>query len=255
MKIYWPVAALLTLTGFSCQSGTVASQQQEKASISGMEASIVPNAPPPDTLQRGGNVYPRTGKNAADFVPQNGIYALQYEAAGDLNADGIPDLAVVLQNKKDKQQGERPVLVLLGQRDQTYRLDQVSHFVFPVEHNEADFPNYDTEDISISDSALHIQLYGVGPQGNLFSDFRYFGNDLLLTAIETYNMGAGSHSQIDYDVLKGIATLEVINTMEEDMPSEKTVHPIRKKTFPFETADPGEIIRDVYQQIDSERER
>lgn len=252
MKIYWPVAALLTLTGFSCQSGTVASQQQEKASISGKEASIHPNAPLPDTLQRGGNVYPRTGKNAADFVPQNGIYALQHEATGDLNADGIPDRVVVLENKKDKQQGERPVLVLLGQGDKTYRLDKVSHFVFPVEHNEADFPNYFTEDISISDSALHIQLYGVGPKGNLFSDFRYFGKELLLTAIETYNMGAGGHTQMDYDVLKGSVTVEQINTMEEDMPSETTVYPVKKRTFPFDTADPEEIIHEVYRQVDSQ---
>lgn len=250
MKIHLPVAALLTLTGFSCQSEKAPSQPPEQALISGNKTLTAPHAPLPDTLQRGGNVYPRTGREAADFIPQNDVYAVQYEAAGDLNADGIPDLAVVFQNKKDKQQGARPVLVLLGQRDKTYRLDKVSHFVFPVEHNEADFPNYDTEDISISDSTLHIQLYGIGPKGNLFSDFRYFGNDLLLTSIETYNMGAGSHSRMDYDVLKGSVALEVINTMEEDMASETTVHPIRKKTFPFETADPEEIIRDAYRQVE-----
>ncbi len=249
----WAVA-LSALGVLSCKSAGRPQQPlpEEKTAVEAPQAAAAPR--PADTLQRGGLIYPRTGKTAADFVPQPSIFAVQYEAEGDLNADGIPDLALVLQNKKDKQQGARPVLVLLGQRDKTYRLDKVSHFVFPVAHNEADFPNYDTEDISISDSTLHIQLYGVGPQGNLFSEFKYFGKDLLLTSIETYNMGAGSHSQIDYDPLQGSATLDVINTMEEEMPSEITVHPIRKKTFPFETADPGEIIRDVYRQIDSQRD-
>lgn len=254
MKVCLFGVALLIGSALACKPNTTPPTGATAAVPSPATALLTPRSPLTDTLQRGGLIYPRTGKTAADFVPDNSIYAVQYEAEGDLNADGIADLAVVLQNKKDKQQGARPVLVLLGQSDKSYRLDQVSHFVFPVENNEANFPNYDTEDISISDSALHIQLYGVGPQGNLFSDFKYFGKDLLLTAIETYNMGAGSHSQIDYDPLKGSATLEVINTMEEDMPSETTVHPIRKKTFPFETADPVEIIRDVYQQIDSERE-
>ena len=137
-------------------------------------------------------VFPKTGTKIVDFLPQNTNYEVHYMAEGDLNNDGLTDLAVILQHKAYKY-AERPTLILLQTKDKSYQLDKVSNLVMPPEYTDSDFKLYDTEDISINDGLLKIQLFGIGPSGNLFSDFKYFGNELLLTSIETYNMGAGSH--------------------------------------------------------------
>ncbi|GGG65999.1 hypothetical protein [Epilithonimonas arachidiradicis] len=195
-------------------------------------------------------VFPKTGKKAEDFITEPDIFEIQYQAEGDLNDDKLEDIVIVRKDKKYKT-APRSILVLLQNPDKTYRLDKVSHLAMPAEYNDSDFKLYDTEDISIDKGILSIQLYGIGPSGNLFSDFKYFGNDLLLTDIETYNMGAGSHQSLDYDVLKGELLQELTNTMEEEMPTtEKTFH-LKPQKIKFENASPDAVIAEAY-VIDAE---
>ncbi|WP_333852701.1 hypothetical protein [Epilithonimonas sp.] len=99
---------------------------------------------------------------------------------------------------------------------------------------------------------MTIQLYGIGPSGNLFSDFKYIGNDLFLTHIETYNMGAGSHQSLDYDVIKGELSQEVTNTMKEEMPSEEKTFHLKPQKIKFEDASPDDVIGEAYKVIDAE---
>lgn len=195
--------------------------------------------------------YPKTGNKAEDFLPKIGIYEIQYEVKGDLNQDGLPDIVIVLKNKESNI-ADRPTLILLQNNDKTYRLDKVSNFVMPAEYNNHDFKIYDTEDIGIDNGTLTIQLYGIGPSGNLFSTFKYFGNDLVLAYIETYNMGAGSHQSLYYDLEQGELTQEITNTMEEDMPSREKTFKLKKEKYLFETASPDNIISKAYQQIDTD---
>jgi len=196
-------------------------------------------------------IFPKTGKKAEDFITEPAIFEIQYKTEGDLNGDRLDDIVIVRKDKKNKT-APRSMLVLLQNPDKTYRLDKVSHLVMPTEYNESDFKIYETEDISIDKGILSIQLYGIGPSGNLFSDFKYFDDDLLLTHIETYNMGAGSHQSLDFDVLKGELTQEIINTMEEEMPStEKTFH-LKKQKLNFETTSPKAVIIEAYKKIDGE---
>ena len=155
--------------------------------------------------------YPKTGNKAEDFLPKIGIYEIQYEGKGDLNNDGLSDLAVVLRVKDNKTQA-RPTLILLQIQNKTYRLDKVSNFVMPIEYNEYDYKLFDTEEISIENGELNIKLYG---KDNSFGTFKYFGNDLLLSSVEAFYRGAGSQEGIKYDFLKGEQTTTEIDLISD----------------------------------------
>lgn len=196
-------------------------------------------------------VFPKTGNKVADFLPSLNTYEVQYEAKGDINKDGLDDIAVVLVHKEVKK-AERPMLILLQNKDKSYRLDKVSNFAMPIEYTDSDYKIYDTEDISIEDGLIKIQLYGIGPSGNVFSDFKYFDNDLILTYIETYNVGAGSWQQLYYNLEKGELTQVITNTMEESMPTKEKTFKLPKVKYKFENASPDDIIIEAYKKIDSE---
>ncbi|MFP3593643.1 hypothetical protein [Chryseobacterium sp. SIMBA_038] len=192
--------------------------------------------------------FPKTGKKVSDFV--SSTYEIQYEAEGDLNNDGLSDMALVLREKSDTLAG-RTVLIILQNSNKTFHLDTTSETVFPAEYTESQYKIYDTEDINIEKDELNINLYATGPNGNLFSKFKYINSDLILTYIETYNMGAGSHQALNYEVLKGKLSQEVINTMDEEMPSKSKTFNLKKQRFLFKDVDPEAVIRNAYNKIDS----
>lgn len=197
--------------------------------------------------------YPQKGSKASDFLPENTLqdYEIQYEASGDLNNDDLADIVVILKNMEVKT-ALRPMLVLLQNNDKTYRLDKVSNLVIPAEYTENDFQMYSSENLSIEKGTILINLYGSGgPIGNTFSHFKYFGNDLVLTYIETYNIGAGSWQNLYFDLEKGELTEEITNTMKEDMPSESKTFQLKKEIHLFEKTSPDQVIMDAYKKIDS----
>ena len=73
---------------------------------------------------------------------------------------------------------------------------------------------------------------------------------MVLTYIETYNAGAGSHQSLYYEPLKGKFIQEVTNTMEEEMPSQTKSFRIKKQKFLFENSSPEDIISKVYSEND-----
>ena len=111
--------------------------------------------------------FPKTGNKASDFLPKLGIYKIQYQAKGDLNKDGKVDIVLVLVHKDVKTE-ERPMLILLQNKDKSYRLDKISQIAFPIEYNDYDSKLFDTEDIAIDKGELNINLYSIGPSGNAF---------------------------------------------------------------------------------------
>lgn len=188
----------------------------------------------------------KTGKKPSDLVP-NG-YEIQYDAEGDLNQDRLADVALVIRKKEDTLAG-RKMMILLRNTDKTYRLDKISETVLPDEYNEAGYKMHDPEDITIENRELSINLYDIGPNGNQFSRFKYLNGDLVLTYIETYNMGAGSHSALYYEPMKGKLIHETVNTMEEEMPStSKTIH-LKKERFLFEKTSPDDVVRKAYDSV------
>ncbi|MFD2939116.1 hypothetical protein [Flavobacterium notoginsengisoli] len=185
--------------------------------------------------------YPETGKKATDFLPKLGIYEIQYEAEGDLNNDGLKDIAVVLKHK-DVKTAKRPMLILLQNTDKLYHLDKVSDVVMPAEYNEYDFKLYDTEDIIIENGELHISLYSIGPSGTFDSAFKYVKNELVLYSMEAYFRGAGGRSGLFYDFEKGEITETETNTMKEDEPTTSQTNKAKLKVYLFENTS----ITDFY---------
>jgi hypothetical protein len=154
--------------------------------------------------------------------------------------------------EKNNKTSDRPMLILLQNKDKSYRLDKVSNFVMPAEYNDSDYKIYDTEEVTIENGLLSIRLYGTGPTGNLFSDFKYFDNDLILTYIETYNVGAGCWEELYYNIEKGELREVITNTMEERMPTKEKTFKLTKEIYKFENASPDAIITEAYKKIDSD---
>lgn len=193
------------------------------------------------------NKFQNTGKKIVEFVPNT--YELQYSAKGDLNKDGISDAVVVLRKKGDTL-GERRILILLKNSNGIFNLDKISETALPTEYADNGFKNYSMETIEIKDGKLSLQSYGRGGTvGNIFSEYQYYGNQLVLTHINTYDVGAGSWITLNYDVLEGNFEEEVTNTMKEDMPTETKNYNLKKVKYLFETASPLEIITEAYRKI------
>ncbi len=190
-------------------------------------------------------VYPETGNKASDFMPKMTIYDydIQYEAKGDLNNDGLEDIVVILRNKEIKT-AQRPMLILLRNKDKTYRLDKVSNVTMPKEYNEHDFKLYDTEDISIENGELKIQLYSIGPSGNCFADFKYFGNELVLVSYEGYFRGAGGHSSLTYDFEKEQLTANTTDFIDDEETTSSEIIPLKKKKYLFENTSITDLFNE-----------
>ena len=186
-----------------------------------------------ETIPESDTIFPETGKKAIDFLPKIGIYKIQYQASGDLNNDGLADIALLLSAKNNKI-AKRPMLILLQNKDKSYRLDKISNQVMPIEYNEADYKNYDDESINISDSALYISLYSIGPNGTIESAFKYVKNDFVLDFIEAHYAGAGGRSGLFYDYKRRKITIVQTNTMDENEPTESETKPAKEKQYLFE---------------------
>ncbi|MFP3598796.1 hypothetical protein [Chryseobacterium sp. SIMBA_029] len=246
MKKIIPLLLVCLLTAYSCHKNEASGSHPKTDTIT--NTNIPENVSTHETAEQISG-FPATGKKASDFI--SGSYEIQYEAEGDLNQDGLPDLALVVRKKADTLAG-RTVLVILKNPGSTYKLDKVSTMVFPDEYNSDGYKMHDPEDISIEKGELSINLYDIGPNGNLFSTFKYLNNALVLTYIETYNMGAGSHQALYYEPMKGKLVQEVTNTMEEDTPTNSKTFHLKKENYRFESVSPDNIIRKVYSLVDVE---
>ncbi|KFF18893.1 hypothetical protein [Chryseobacterium sp. JM1] len=237
-KIISLLAAFLLL--YSCKKDKTSDAAQKK--MAAPESSLKK-----DSLKTQNSQTPiKSGKKPSDLVPDN--YEIQYDAEGDLNQDGLADIALVIRKKEDTLAG-RKIMILLKNPDKTYRVNKVSDTVLPDEYNEAGYKMHDPEDITIENGELSINLYDIGPYGNQFSRFKYLNEDLILTYIETYNMGAGSHSALFYQPMKGKLTLETVNTMEEEMRTESKKFQLKRERYVFEKTSPDDVVRKAYDAV------
>lgn len=188
---------------------------------------------------------PNTGKDAASFIPED--FEIVLDAEGFLNNDDLLDMALVLQNKSDST-AARPCLVLFKQNDQTYSLAHISWKAAGPRYTPEGNLVYNTEDMSIDNGNLNFQMFDAGPAGNLSTIYKNIGRDLVLVEINTYNMGAGSHTELNYDLLNGTFSQTITHTMEDPMTSENKTKPYKIPVARFETADPLEIIHTAYKQ-------
>ncbi|SHG11640.1 hypothetical protein [Flavobacterium johnsoniae] len=162
-------------------------------------------------------VFPKTGKKVQDFVIEP--YEIQLEAEGLLNDDELKDIVIVLKNKNDNKD-IRAALVLIKQQTGGYVQQETSWHALNAEYSYDGYKTYDYENINIDkDRILRVTLQGIGPVGTRETEYKYINNELVLTKIHTFNMGAGSQIGVDYDLINGVAEAELINTMVDSMPS------------------------------------
>lgn len=191
-------------------------------------------------------VYPKTGKNATDFLPKIDIYEIQYEVKGDLNNDGLTDIAVVFRHKEVKT-AQRPTLILLQNKDKTYRLDKISDVAMPAEYYQYEqdyYKLYDIEEISIENGELNIKLYN---KDDALGAFKYSGKDFILTYKEHFYRGAGQQHGTKYDFAKGEeTTTEIIFDYNDDYKPKSTVttSPLKKERHLFENTAISEYFED-----------
>lgn len=247
MKYLLTLFTAMILLFECCQTGTDR-KPQAPTHDTVFKESVIDTINAVDKAER--VVYPKTGDQPEDFLPDTGDYEIQYESEGDLNDDGLSDIVIVLGNKKVRN-ADRPMLIVLQNQNKTYRLDKVSNFAMPIAYDEHDIKIYEYEQVRIDSGTLHIRLSGIGPTGNLSSTFKYVGKDFVLTHIKTYNMGAGSHHSLNYDLNRGTLEEEIVDTMEEDMPSKSKTFTLGKVNYLFENSSPGNIITEAYKKLDS----
>ena len=99
---------------------------------------------------------------------------------------------------------------------------------------------------------LKIELYTVGLYGNQFTEFEVKENDLKLTTVETFNMGAGGQTTIAYDNKTKIAIVTNTNTMTEEMETEDDEIKINyKKSTYFSNIDVDALTSEIYSQSEA----
>jgi len=181
----------------------------------------------------------------SNLVPDN--YEIEYQAVGNLNKDDIEDLTLVIK-KKNNFEGDRSVLVFIGD-GKLYNLFKESKTVFPnkfYSNGDNDYNElYVQEDILIKDHKLHVNLSGTGPVGNLNFSYVYDNKNLILSEIETYNIGAGAWHTIKYNLLQGEVIEEIVNTLTSDMETETNTYKSLKKRFKFEDSNIDDVIRET----------
>ncbi|RZL44940.1 MAG: hypothetical protein EOP00_18605 [Pedobacter sp.] len=184
--------------------------------------------------------FPARAKTIKAFIPK--YYDIDMEAEGDLNRDGLKDQAMILINAKDTT-AQRVALVLFLQSDNSYVLNAKSFSVVEPKYSEDGYQNYDFEEISIDKNGqLTISQQATGPNGSLESIYKYINNELVLTNITSFNMGAGGQTELKLDLLKGIFEETDINTMKEDMPSKTFTKQYKIPKVTFENSSPRDVI-------------
>lgn len=187
--------------------------------------------------------FPKTGSTAEDFIPKGTAFKIEYKDTGDINNDGLEDIAMVLSDPTERYIS-RPLIILLQNTDGTYRLDKVSKVVMPSEYTENGYSKRDDESINIENNGLSMNFNSMGFHGNIDYFFQYVNNELLLIYFEGYWHGAGGHTSINYSYKeKKIYRTDYnydISTEKETTNTTDAIIP--KSTFKFENINPNDYI-------------
>jgi hypothetical protein len=230
----------ISLTIIACQNKK---QQAEKIAVDTVKNQSEVSQQADSTSVN--SLFPGTGNAINDFIPAN--YKIDLEATGDLNNDGLKDAVIVLIDKQDST-ALRPTLVLFKQGEKYKRYDQSFSAVEP-KYRENGYPVYDYENLKIDSGKLVISMQATGPAGSIESTYQYINNDLVLTQINAFSMGAGGHTEQKIDLLKGTYTQTDINTMKEDMPSATKTKPYKIQMVLFKDSDPGKIMSEAFNKV------
>jgi len=190
----------------------------------------------------------KTGKSVKNFVPFT--YAIDIQAKGDLNFDGLEDIVVILVDETNNNDTPRPVLVLLGQPDGTYIRDKISWTAVEPKYRD-DHLNYETEEISIdSTGVLQHWIWNLGPNINQTCKYKYIENKFCLIYLQSFNAGAGGQTEIFLNLLTSELVITECSTLHEDMPTKTSNDVYKINEISFESVNPAEIVSSIFFKYD-----
>jgi hypothetical protein len=156
---------------------------------------------------------PAAGEHPEQFAPAG--YAIQYQAEGDINSDGLADAAIVLRATEDSTEG-RALAVLVAQAGSPrYRLADAGWNAIGPQYAASGYPIRYIEELTIEQGDINLKLSDPGPSGNLSTIYRYMDREVRLVSLETFNQGAGGASRLTKDFLTGKVTSVEINRMKD----------------------------------------
>lgn len=181
--------------------------------------------------------FPESGRTIEDFVPSTSKYEVVRELTMDLNKDGLEDIVLLLFHKNDSD-ASRPVLVLLKQQDNSYRLDAMSRVAMLSKYAD-DNKSFDF-DVLQNEESKKLQIYAKVYGGYYSAEYEYIDNQLIATTIDLSMSAAGFFHGITYTPLTGdVSTQESSHnwqTGEQDETSHS--YTLKPRTFRFESDNP-----------------
>jgi hypothetical protein len=153
---------------------------------------------------------PSTAGSPEEFIP-NGYHLCEVSGEkalveGDLNKDGISDLALVIEgDEKVGASAPRILIIAFGKEDRTYSVSVIARTAI-LKSDEGGMWGDPFEGISIKDGSIHLSFYG----GSAWRwadnyQFRYQDGDwYLIGATESFiNVGNNVGTEKDYNLLTG----------------------------------------------------
>ena len=137
-------------------------------------------------------------------------------ALGKIDYDDTEDAAVIIQTTTAQKISES--VLIYQNRSDSYRLMAQNRSIITQEYYFTDEHTNSSKEITIENNHLLLSLFCYGPCGNTFLDFALENDELVLTNFSTYDVGAGTHIERDYNVVQGIVKISTTNTMLDEMP-------------------------------------
>ncbi len=172
-------------------------------------------------------VLPKTGKTISDFVPKG--YAIIDSTSGDLNNDGLPDIAFVIQSKdtfdelrpdSTKLHSNPRILIVLLKQSTTYQL-ALQHNTFMLRFGEGGWKPDPFGKIEIENGLLEISYQFF----KIHSDykFQFQQNAFYLILASEGGSSANQYEGWEFDFITRKASYSSVQIeMEEDSSSAKT---------------------------------
>jgi len=227
----------LPLLLYSCRHTNTTEQSTAKSFDTVTAAPVVATVTDPADFK-----FPASGETLQAFVPPG--YFIQYEAAGDLNEDGLPDAAMVLRETADSTAPR--ALVVLTQQTGTpkYKLADAGWNAIGPQYTGDGYEIRGTEDLSIEGGAVELKLYDPGPSGNLFSTYRFMDGAIQLTTLEMFYQGAGGASGRTWNLLTGEVKSEEINRTKDPEESTEATSTKEPERVLLHDSDPEELAKE-----------
>lgn len=186
--------------------------------------------------------FHESGRTIEDFVPSTSKYEVVRELTMDLNKDGREDIVLLLFHKNDPN-ASRPVLVLLKQQDNSYRLDAMSRVAMLSKYNGYINPqDFSIEKDEEDSHALKVN-YSI-PNGHFENTYKYQENTLVINKIYSAIIGPPKVLEKHYYPLTGEITV-LITTHPDDENAPKQEDRMTFKTEPhiytFKKDNPQEV--------------